>query len=63
MSPTTNETLDLGVIAASSRMGAAAKALHEYVERPSDVDANPALHRRLIDDLREAISEFLRVTQ
>jgi hypothetical protein len=47
--------------AAVDRMEAAKNALREYVERSTDADANPALHRKLTDDLRLAMNDFLRV--
>ena len=44
---------------ARRRMEAAEAALQAYVNRSPDVDADPALHRRLTDELREANDNFL----
>lgn len=45
--------------AASDKMDAAEQALLDYALRSPDVDANPALHRKLNEDLRNATEEFL----
>jgi outer membrane protein TolC len=47
--------------AAKEKMEAAEAALLDYVNRSPDVDADPALHRRLNEDLRLAMDEFLEV--
>lgn len=41
------------------KMDAAEAALENYVNRSPDVDADLALHRRLAEDLRVAMHEFL----
>ena len=45
--------------AARTRMEAAEAALRKYTERSRDIDADPALHRGLTEELREATDEFL----
>jgi hypothetical protein len=45
--------------AAKKKMDAAEAALENYVNRSPDVDADLALHRRLAEDLRVAMHEFL----
>ena len=45
--------------AAKNKMHAAESALQDYVNRSPDVDADPALHRRLAEELRVAMYEFL----
>jgi len=45
--------------AASDRLEAAEAALQAYVDRSPDIDADPALHRRLSEELREANDAFL----
>lgn len=45
--------------AAKKKMAAAEAALENYVNRSPDVDADLALHRRLAEELRVAMHEFL----
>jgi len=45
--------------AAKKKMDAAEAALENYVNRSPDVDADLALHRRLAEELRVAMHEFL----
>jgi hypothetical protein len=47
--------------AASDRLDAAEAALRAYVDRSPDIDADPALHRRLAEELRQANDEFLEI--
>jgi hypothetical protein len=46
-------------VAAKCTMNAAEEALAAYVTRPLDANADPALHRRLIEEFRRATEEFL----
>jgi hypothetical protein len=45
--------------AAKDRMDAAFEALIAHVTNSLGVDADPALHRRLIEELRRAQEEYL----
>jgi hypothetical protein len=45
--------------AAKKKMDAAEAALENYVNRPPDVDADLTLHRRLAEELRVAMHDFL----
>ncbi len=47
--------------AAEAKMKGAEAALQRYVERSPDVDTDPALHRRLTEELRAAEAEFLEL--
>jgi hypothetical protein len=47
--------------AALDKMKAAEKALRAYEDGSPDVDANPALRRKLTEELMEANEEFLRL--
>ncbi len=47
--------------AALDKMKAAEKALHAYVDDSPDINANPSLHRKLVEELTEANEEFLRL--
>ena len=49
------------VQAAEERMNAAKAALLAYAQRPESQSSDPALYRRLNEELRAAMDEFLRV--
>jgi hypothetical protein len=51
------------IAAATKKMGAAQAALQEDAERSPDLGADPALQRRLTEELRKAEDGFLETMQ